>query len=228
MFELSDRLIDGKSHTYWQTSNVEKCENHYILINLKENIKLSSISLHAIGNKTDEFLKSVVIELRAGESTNTAVSTNSVSNLKNETVIAKCDYSLTLNTDYILCNCFPNDANPTYLKLVFKRNNDKNYWGKNSDQIKIKSIKLVGKREPSVSPSVTVQDASICWYFEMLSSMAIMQSQIMPALHSKILHISKIALQNMPPLSLTYDLKNSFLTPNVLNKVDDFFKNFLE
>ena len=47
-------MTDGKSHTYWQTSNAEKCESHYILIQLKENIKLTSISLQSIGTKTDE------------------------------------------------------------------------------------------------------------------------------------------------------------------------------
>jgi hypothetical protein len=175
----------------------------------------------------------VVIELRAGGGQVNASSASSTASSmsKNETVIAKCDYSLTLNNDYVLCNCFPNESSPAYLKLVFKRNSEKNFWGKN-DQIKVKSLKLVGKREVclanNLQPAITVHDASICWYFEMLSTMAIMQSQVMPGLHTKILSITKLALQNMPPLSLTDDLKSSFLTPHVLNKVDEFFKNFLE
>ena len=187
---------------------------------MKENIKLSAISLHTIGSKTDDFLKSVVIELKAGSSAN--------GSNKSETIISKCDYGLTLNSDYVLCNCFPHEPAISYLKLVFKRNNEKNYWGKNSDQIKIKSIKLTGKREASVGAKVTVQDASICWYFEMLSAMALMQSQIIPALHVKIMQISKIALDNMPPLSLAENVKNTFLTPHVLVKVDEFLKNFLQ
>lgn len=121
--------------TYWQTTDTEKCINHSILINLKENIKLTSLSLSSIGNKNDDFLKTVVIEIRAGSAN------------KSETIISKCDYNLTLNNDYLLCSCFPNDQNITYLKIVFKRNSERNYWGRNSDLIKIKSLKIVGKKK---------------------------------------------------------------------------------
>jgi hypothetical protein len=38
----------------------------------------------------------------------------------------------------------------------------------------------------------------------------------------------RMALENMPPLSLAMqNSKRTFLTPHVLNKVDDFFQNFL-
>ena len=87
---------------------------------------------------------------------------------------------------------------------------------------------MIGKKEVTKSSKITVQDATICWYFEMLSAMALMQSQLMPPLHSKILSIAKSALKDMPPLSLKLETKDSFLTPHVLEKVDVFFKNFLE
>jgi hypothetical protein len=212
-------MTDGKSHTYWQTTSQEKCETHYIIISLKENIKLTSLSIHTLGNKTDEFLKSVVIEVRAGYSSSSDLNSsttslpiidNTILNKNGETLLAKCDYNLTLNNDYTLCTCFPafdtnyNSNNETssfsknnnqinYIKLVFKRNTEKSYWGKNNDQIKIKSLKLVGKREvvSKRSDIISVEDASICWYFEMLSTMALMQSQLMPGLNSKILNITR-------------------------------------
>lgn len=117
-----------------------------------------------------------------------------------------------------------------YVKLVFRRTNEKNYWGKNGDQIKIKSIKMVGKRMSMAAQSETIQDVGVCWYFEMLSVMALMQSQVMPALHVKILEISQRALEKMPPLSLTSGAKSTgFLSsPHVLQKVNDFFKVFIE
>lgn len=165
--------------SYWQTTNSEKWEDHYILIMLKENLKLTNLSLFSIGNKTDEFLKSIVIEVRTGGPE------------KLETVVSKCDYNLTLNNEYSICNCFPNNQNITYLKIVFKRLNEKSYWAKVNDQLKIRSIKLVGQKVVSQAPSLSVQDASICWYFEMLSAMALVQSQLMPSLHAKILQITK-------------------------------------
>jgi hypothetical protein len=175
------------------------------------------LSLCSIGNRNDEFLKSVIIETKAG------------SQNKAECTLSKCDYNLTINNDYLLCSCFPEDQNFSYLKIAFKRSNEKNFWGKKeSDLIKIKSLKLTGKKESGKAKKVTVQDASICWYFEMLSAMALMQSQIMPSLHSKILSIAKGALNDMPPLSLKFETKDTFLTPHVLEKVDLFFKNFLE
>ena len=82
----SDRMLaltDNKSHTYWQASNAEKCEHHFILVTLREHIKLASVSIFSIGSKSDDFLKSVVIELRAGF----AATSDSIA--KNETVIAK-------------------------------------------------------------------------------------------------------------------------------------------
>jgi hypothetical protein len=173
--------------------------------------------LSSSGNKNDDFLKSVVIEVRVGSSTN-----------KIETVISKCDYNLTLNNDYLLCSCFPTDQPLNYLKIVFKRNAEKNFWGKNSDQIKIKTLKLIGKKDIKKPSKINVQDASLCWYFEMLSALTLIQTQLMPSLHSKILQISKTALQNIPPLSLTFESKKTFLTPHVLEKVDNFFKDFLQ
>jgi hypothetical protein len=186
------------------------------MITLKENIKLTQLILSSSGNRNDDFLKSVVIEVRVG-------STNKI-----ETIISKCDYNLTINNDYVLCSCFPTEHPLTYLKIIFKRNVEKNFWGKNSDQIKIKSLKLIGKKETKRPSKITAQDASICWSFEMLSALTLIQSQLVPSLHAKIMQISKTALQNMPPLSLTFESKNSFLTPNVLEKADSFFKSFFE
>lgn len=177
-------MIDGNSHTYWQTNN-EKCENHWISISIKDNIKLTSLSLNTISNKNDDTLKSLVIEVRAGSTL-----------MKVETVIAKCDFNLTNNNDYLICSCFPSDQEINYLKIVFKRQNEKNFWNKISDQIKVKSIKLVGKKIVSKSNKISVQDASVCWYFEMLSSLSLIQSQIIPSLHTKILQITKFVASN--------------------------------
>lgn len=143
-------MTDGSSHTNWQTSS-EKCENHWICIGLKDNVKLSSVSLHSVSNKNDDTLKSVVIEVRVGSNAS-----------KTENLVAKCDYSLTINNDYVICNCFPSDQEVSYLKLVFKRTNEKTFWNKLSDQIKIKWLQVVGKRVVPTSGSKTsVQDASV-------------------------------------------------------------------
>ena len=175
-------LIDNKLHTYWQTSNSEKCEQHWILIDLKDNIKLTSLSLNTIGNRNEELLKAISIEVKIGSPT------------KVETVVSKCDYILTLNNDYMLCSCFPTDQKFTYLKIVIKRANEtlvRCFPSKTNDLIKLKSLKLLGKQEVTAEPTTTVLDASICWYFEMISSVAIVQSQLMPALFSKILTMTK-------------------------------------
>jgi hypothetical protein len=139
------------------------------------------LSLCTIGNRSDELLKAINIEVRIGADN------------KLETVVSKCDYILTINNDYLLCTCFPTDQNFTYLKIVIKKANENlaRFSGKTNDLIKVKSIKLVGKREIPAEPKTTVLDASICWYFEMISSMALLQSQIMPNLISKILHMTK-------------------------------------
>ena len=50
----------------------------------------------------------------------------------------------------------------------------------------------------------------------MMSKMALMQTQLVPTLYSKILSMTKSTLTSMPPLSLLYE--TSFLTPNVLEK----------
>ena len=116
-------------------------------------MKLSSLAVHSISNsKSEDTLKSIVIEVRVG-----SLST------KTESVVAKCDYSLTINTDYVVCSCFPTDQEVSYIKLVFKRANDsKSFWNKLSDQIKIKWLHVVGKRVIPVSGSKTsVQDASV-------------------------------------------------------------------
>lgn len=177
--EKESALTDGKSITYWQTSNQEKCDNHWILINLKENVKLESISLSAVGNRTDDFFKTVVIEVKA-------ICCNN-----KERVIAKCDYNLTMNNEYTICNCFPSDQNIKTIKIIFKKSSEKNYWGKNNDQIKIRSLKLIGTKSQSTLSKTTVLDASICWYFEMLSSLVLMQSQLSPMLNSNIFKVTK-------------------------------------
>lgn len=166
-------------HTYWQASSSEKCDYHWILIDLKDNIRLTSLTLNTIGNRTDDLLRTINIEVKTGSPN------------KLETVISKCEYTLTLNNEYMLCSCFPTDNTFTYLKIIFKRTNERNFPGKTNDLIKIRSLKLVGKHEQQKEPKTTVQDASICWYFEMMSTLAIMQSQLVPSLYSKILTMTK-------------------------------------
>ena len=87
-------MIDGKLHTYWQASSTEKCEFHCIQIFLKDNIKLTNISLSSIGSRDDDFLKSVVIEVRAGGGN------------RSDSVIAKCDYLLTISNEYAICKMY--------------------------------------------------------------------------------------------------------------------------
>lgn len=119
-------------------------------------MKLTSLSLHSIASKGDDTtLKSVLIEVRVGSNA-----------AKTETVIAKCDYSLTNNTDYVICSCFPSDQDISYLKIVFKRPSEKNsFWGKLSDQIKVKWIHLVGKRvQPATTSKTSVQDAAVRFF----------------------------------------------------------------
>ena len=215
------RLIDGKAHTHWQTTNAEKCESHWILITLKENIQLTSLEIFSSGNRNDEFLRTVVIEVRAGfvntTGANKASSSASIaatSSTTCERVLAKCDYTQTINNYYTICTneCFASvsgeSATPqqqqqqqqqqkqqprmVYLKLVFRRQGEKNFWGKSNDQIKIRSLRLVGKRMyHKTQTRVTVQDASVCWYFEMLSAVTLVQAQMVPELVARILQISK-------------------------------------
>lgn len=138
--------------------------------------------MNTIGNRNDEFLKSLIIEVKAGTSN------------KTETTISKCDYILTLSNEYNLFSCFPSDQTYTYLKIVFKKNTDRVFQMRNHELIKVKSLKLVGKKEPAKTSKITVQDAAICWYFEMLSSMAIMQSQLIPGVYSNFINITKFVL----------------------------------
>lgn len=173
-------LSDNKLHTYWQASDNEKCAEHWILIDLKENIKLSSLSIHTIGNRNDDLLKTVNIEVKIGNAQ------------KIETVVSKCDYILTLKNDYLLCSCFPTDQKFTYLKIIMKRNLTRSFPAKTNNLIKIKSIKLMGKQEAAAEKTkATVTDACICWYFEMISSMALMQSQLMPGLVKQVLNMTR-------------------------------------
>jgi hypothetical protein len=145
-------------------------------------MRLTSLSLNTIGNRTDDLLRTINIEVKTGSPN------------KLETVISKCEYTLTLNNEYTLCSCFPSDNSFSYIKIVFKRTNERNFPGKTNDLIKIRSLKLIGKNEILKEPKTTVQDASLCWYFEMMSTMAIMQAQLMPNLFSKILTMTKYNL----------------------------------
>ena len=132
-----------------------------------------------MGSRDDDFLKSIIIEVRAGSAT------------RPESVIAKCDYLLTISNEYAICNCFPQEQAFSYVKIVFKRNGDKSFLKQANEHIKIRSIKLVAKKELAKPSKITVQDASVCWYFEMLSSMALVQSQLMPNMYPKLLNITK-------------------------------------
>ena len=141
---------------------------------------MTSLSLSTIGSRNDELLRSINIEVKTGFPN------------KIETVIAKCEYTLTINNEYTLCSCFPTDNSFSYIKVVFKRANDRNFPGKTNDLVKIRSLKLIGKHETQKEIKTSVQDASLCWYFEMMSTMALMQSQLMPNLYSKILSMTKL------------------------------------
>lgn len=181
---LSTSFIDGRHLTYWQASSVEKCEEHWIHIDLKDSIRPTSLSLNSLGDPSEDSLKALTIEVKIGNEQ------------KIETLVSKCEYTQTLNTDYLLCTCFPTDQKFTYLKIIIKQKADKivhpHFSAKTNSLIRVKAIKLVGKQqEVSAKKRTSVMDASMCWYFEMVSTMAIMHSQLMPDLYRQVLNMTK-------------------------------------
>ncbi len=210
-------LIDNKFHTYWQANETEKCEQHWIIIDLKDNLKPISLSICTLGNRNDELLKTASIEVKIGNAQ------------KTETTVSKCEYILTLKNDYLLCSCFPTDQVFTYLKIVILRTSNtlRGFPAKSNNLIKIKSIKLIGKLEVAPkNPRPSVMDASMCWYFDLVSSIALMQSQLMPALIKQMLNMSRTALDSMPPLSILHE--KFFLSGSILEKASQFFKSFID
>ena len=154
-------------------------------MDLKDNIKPTSLSLNCVGDPGEEALKALSIEVKIGNEQ------------KVETLVSKCEFIQTLNTDYLLCTCFPTDHKFTYLKLVIKRKvdiiNRPCLPAKTNGLIRIKSIRLVGKREEvGAKAKVTVLDATMCWYFEMLATMAIMNTQLMPQMYRQVLNMTKL------------------------------------
>ena len=95
---------------------------------------MTSLTLNTIGNRNDDLLRTIIIEVKVG-------SANKV-----ETIVSKCEYTLTINNEYTLCNCFPTDNSFAYIKIVFKRTNERNFPGKTNDLVKIRSLKLIGKQ----------------------------------------------------------------------------------
>lgn len=118
-----------------------------------------------------------------GDSTG-AVGCNSVATSINGACSTSIDNQYPLQpNEYLLCDTFPKSETYSFIKITIKPNNE-------NTPIRIKSIRLFGiKNELNRKP--TVQDVSICWFFDILSSIALLQSQIMPTMFTNLINISK-------------------------------------
>ncbi|KAJ8266331.1 hypothetical protein GJAV_G00129180 [Gymnothorax javanicus] len=71
---------------------------------------------------------------------------------------------------------------------------------------------------------VSVSDASVIWYFSLLTSLVTASMETNPVLAQTVLQSTQKALQHMPPLSLTPCSTEfpKFFSPNILEEVDGF------
>jgi hypothetical protein len=232
-----NNLIDNQSNTYWETNSSE-CDSHSILIQLKDNITALRLYLSFYLSKDDSF-RSQYVEISVSEDLNkifhlistckiqtsstsstmlelesTSSDTNKVTNSSTNSLFT------TLPNEFLLCDLFPQNQNYSYIKISIKSNQTSS-----SSTIRVKSIRLLGVKR-DVNKQQTVKDASICWFFDILSSIALLQSQIVPSMYNNLINISKSALSNMPPLSLSSN-NDSILSDAVLSKADVFLKNLI-
>ena len=107
---------------------------------------------------------------------NNLVNKNNGSNSTNNSLFS------TSNNEFLLCDSFPKNQNYSYLKISIKSSN--------SASIRVRSIRLLGVKR-NTNKQQTAKDASACWFFEMLSSMTLLQSQLMPSMYNNLINISK-------------------------------------
>ena len=91
----------------------------------------------------------------------------------------------TLNNEFLLCDLFPKNQNYSFIKISIK-----SIQTTSSSTIKVKSIRLLGVKRDA-NKQQTVKDASVCWFFDILSSIALLQSQIIPSMYNNLISISK-------------------------------------
>lgn len=206
----------SSSNKYWEingkTSGCESNE-HTIIIYLKDNIKLIKLLV----NLNDKLDKQYLFEISIGNGDYDGRTTK---------LLTSCVLQSSINSDLeqVLCDKFPSNVIYSYIRIRIRPNRDNT-----NTSIKIKSFKLFGTRNNSLdNKEISVQDASICWFLDILSTLAIANTQLMPNMLNNLIKISKNALEHIVPLSLAPFNNHKLMTTPVLIKVNDFLRQLID
>ena len=167
-------------------------KSHYIEISVADDVQkvfhlISTCKIHTSSSK------SVMLESESTSNpTPTSPPPTTTTNIDNDnintcsslssTVDATNNLFATTNNEFLLCDSFPKNQNYTHVKISIKASN--------SALIRVKSVRILGVKRDT-NKQQTVKDASVCWFFDILSSMALLQSQLVPSMYNNLLNISK-------------------------------------
>ncbi len=171
-------------------------KSHYIEISVADDVQkvfhlISTCKIHTSSSK------SVMLESESTSNptptspriTNTFIPTTTTNNDNDNTCSslsstgdATNNLFATTNNEFLLCDSFPKNQNYTHVKISIKASN--------SSLIRVKSVRILGVKRDA-NKQQTVKDASVCWFFDILSSMALLQSQLVPSMYNNLLNISK-------------------------------------
>lgn len=195
LIQIKDNIAALRLYLSFYLSKDDAFKSHYVEISVSEDVNKI---FHLISTCKIQTSSTTSIMLES-ESTNTtdssaaAVTNNSdndgyniLSNFNANNANSSTNSSIfsTSNNEFLLCDSFPKNQDYAFIKITLKSIQTA------SPIIRVKSIRLLGVKR-NANKQQTVKDASICWFFDMLSSIALLQSQIMPSMYNNLINVSK-------------------------------------
>ncbi|XP_071796481.1 zinc finger ZZ-type and EF-hand domain-containing protein 1-like isoform X2 [Asterias amurensis] len=195
-------LEDREPSTYWQSNG--HARSHWIRLRLKDDICLQHLSIKVA--QTDQSYMPQHIVVLTGRNPNSLHTVREVSipnNITGEVTLLENAHVTSPLVQINITRCHSDGCD-----------------------VRIHGLKTVGFRSIANS-EVSVKDASVAWYFDVLASTATVAMATSPPLRSMILQHTRTALSHMPPMSLSTSQvgRNSFPSPHVLDKTEDFLYN---
>ncbi|XP_067952130.1 zinc finger ZZ-type and EF-hand domain-containing protein 1-like [Watersipora subatra] len=194
------KLTDGNTGSYWQSDGAAR--SHFIRFNMKKNVVVKQ--LHIYVNSSDQSYQPQELVVSVGRK-------SSLKEIKEHKVPASMTgpflvvenlkvYYPIVQVNIRRCH---SDGCDTRIRLV-----------------KITGLRVVKEAEMSV------RDASIKWFFQLITSTALHSAQSLPSYRQLIIQQAKDAFRYIPPMSLSHGSsdKPKFLTQPILLEIEQFLE----
>ncbi|XP_052765956.1 zinc finger ZZ-type and EF-hand domain-containing protein 1-like isoform X1 [Mya arenaria] len=196
------KLTNGLPHTFWQSDGAAR--SHWIRLYMKPHVVVKTLSIHVVSSDSSYMPEYVTV--------------TAASSIRNMREIKEVRIPSDVSGEVVLLKGIKRHYQIIQINIRKCRND--------GCDTRVHGIKAVGFKVVKEA-GISVSDSAAVWFMQVLASTITAAIPMAPILQKNILEHSRVALEHIPPLSLSpaSTEKPQFLSKLVLQEVEKFITN---